>query len=206
MNKSEQNNLTAPNTNDGHDYVDLGLSVKWATCNIGATKPEEYGDYFAWGEITPKETYNWHWSNYKYSSDPNTLTKYCNSSDYGIVDNKTTLEPADDAATANWGGSWHIPTFDEWKELVDNCTLEKTEQNGVNGYKITSNKNGNSLFLPAAGYRYDDKQKDAGSYAYYWLNSLDKDSPFAQIMNFSPHKPSAGDFRYMGHSVRPVCK
>ena len=170
-------NIPDPNPNTGnHEYVDLGLSVKWATCNVGASKPEEYGDYFAWGETQPKSTYNW--STYKYCNGSyNTLTKYNNSSSYGTVDNKTQLELSDDAARANWGGSWRMPTRAEQGELRENCTWTWTTQNGVNGYKVTSKKNGNSIFLPAAGYRDVSSLSNAGSYGDYWSSSLFSGSP-----------------------------
>ena len=135
--------------------------------------PEDYGDYFAWGETTTKSTYNW--STYQYcNGDYNTLTKYCNNSSYGyngFVDNLTTLLPEDDAATANWGGNWRMPTKEEWQELLDNTTNTWTQQNGVNGRLFTAS-NGNSLFLPAAGCRYDSSLYDAGSYGYDWSSSL----------------------------------
>lgn len=194
-----------PNTGN-HEYVDLGLSVKWATCNVGATKPEEYGDYFAWGETQPNSTYDW--STYKYcNGSSNTLTKYNNSSRYGTVDNKTTLEAADDAARANWGGSWRMPTKAEQDELRNNCTWTWTTQNGVNGYKVTGT-NGNSIFLPAAGYRYDRSLYYAGSYGYYWSSSLYTDYPnLAYSLYFDL---SSVDWyysnRYYGQSVRPVCQ
>ena len=109
-----------------HEYVDLGLSVNYATCNVGATTPEEYGDYFAWGEVEPKETYTW--ENYKYcDGSSTTLTKYCNKSNYGnngFTDTKTVLDPEDDAAIANWGGAWRMPTYDEFSELKNNCTWD----------------------------------------------------------------------------------
>ena len=134
-------------------YVDLGLSVKWATCNVGATTPEGYGDYFAWGETSPKNDYSW--STYKYcKGSETTLTKYNTNSSNGTVDNKTTLDLSDDAARANWGGKWRMPTQAEQEELINNCTWTKTTQNGVNGYKVTSKTNGNSIFLPAADRRY----------------------------------------------------
>lgn len=120
-----------------HEYVDLGLSVKWATCNVGATKPEEYGDYFAWGETTPKSTYDW--ETYKYCNGSfDSLTKYNNSSIFGTEDYKKTLELADDAARANWGGSWRMPTKAEQDELREKCTWTWTTQNGVKGCKVTS--------------------------------------------------------------------
>ena len=149
-------NIPNPNPNTGnHEYVDLGLSVKWATCNVGASKPEEYGDYFAWGETQPKNTYDW--STYKWCNGSyDTQTKYCTKSSYGTVDNKTQLELSDDAARANWGGSWRMPTDAEMTELREQCTWTWTTQNGVYGYKVTSKKSGytnKSIFLPAAGYR-----------------------------------------------------
>ena len=113
----------ATGTENGHDYVDLGLpsGTKWATCNVGATAPEEYGDYFAWGETEPKTTYNW--DTYKWcNGSEDTFTKYNTKSSYGTVDNKTQLELADDAARANWGGQWRMPTDAEWTELCKNCT------------------------------------------------------------------------------------
>jgi hypothetical protein len=190
-----------------HEYVDLGLSVKWATCNVGATKPEEYGDYFAWGETQPKDYYDW--STYKWCNGSyNTLTKYNNSSSYGTVDNKTQLELSDDAARANWGGSWRMPTRAEQDELRENCTWTWTTQNGVNGYKVTSKKNGNSIFLPAAGCRYDSSLNTAGSGGFYWSSSLYTGYPRdAYDLYFS----SGGvDWYYynrcIGFPVRPVCQ
>jgi hypothetical protein len=190
-----------------HEYVDLGLSVKWATCNVGATKPEEYGDYFAWGETQPKDYYDW--STYKWCNGSyNTLTKYNNSSSYGTVDNKTQLELSDDAARANWGGSWRMPTRAEQDELRENCTWTWTTQNGVNGYKVTSKKNGNSIFLPAAGYRYDSSLYDAGSHGHYWSSSLYTGSPnYAYDLSFySDIVDWSYGSRYVGFTVRPVCQ
>ena len=107
-------------TENGHEYVDLGLPsrIKWATCNVGATTPEEYGDYFAWGETEPKDNYDW--STYKWCNESNaTMTKYCTDSSYGTVDNKTVLELEDDAAYVNWGGNWRMPTKAELDELTN---------------------------------------------------------------------------------------
>ena len=190
---------------DNHEYVDLGLSVKWATMNVGATTPEEYGDYFAWGEVKPKEEYVW--STYKWcNGSKNTLTKYCTNSEYGTVDNKTVLESADDVAAVNWGASWRMPTDAELTELREQCTWTWTTQNGVNGYKVTGS-NGNSIFLPAAGYRSDSSLYDAGSYGYYWSSSLDADSPYdAYELYFdSDNVYWYDDNRSFGQSVRPVC-
>jgi hypothetical protein len=201
--------LEAPIEN-GHEYVDLGLSVKWATCNVGASKPEEYGDYFAWGETQPKSIYDW--STYKYCNGPSTSqTKYNNKSSFGTVDNKTTLELSDDAARANWGGSWRMPTDAEFTELREQCTWIWTTQNGVYGYKVTSKKSGytnKSIFLPAAGYRIGSSLGRAGSYGDYWSSSLDTVFPDGaygfEFLSGYVYR-SAYD-RFYGQSVRPVCQ
>ena len=196
------------NTENGHEYVDLGLSVKWATCNVGATKPEEYGDYFAWGEVEPKEVYDW--STYKYCNGPSTtLTKYNYSSSYGTVDNKTQLELSDDAASANWGGSWRMPSKVEQDELREQCTWTWTSQNGINGCKVTSKKNGKSIFLPAAGYRDGSLLVSVGSYGDYWSSSLYMWNPeLVNHLNFgnSGYVSWGNNYRCYGQSVRPVCQ
>ena len=198
------------NTTNDHEYVDLGLSVKWATCNVGANKPEEYGDYFAWGETEPKEYYDWRiykWCNGDYDN----LTKYCYDSWYGIVDNKTVLDLSDDAARANWGGSWRMPTDAELLELFGQCTTWTwTTQNGVCGYKVTSKKSGytnKSIFLPAAGVRSGSSLKYAGSYGYYLSSSLSTDYPYYAwgIIFDSDHMYGHEPARDGGFSVRPVC-
>ena len=191
---------------NGHEYVDLGLSVKWATCNVGASTPEEYGDYFAWGETSTKSSYDW--STYKHCNGSATsFTKYNNSSSYGTVDNKTTLELSDDAARANWGGAWRMPTDAEQTELREQCTWTWTSQNGVNGYKVTSKSNGNSIFLPAAGYRGGSSLNLAGSYGCCWSSSLSTRYPFyACSVYFNSSNVDRGDsLRCDGRSVRPVC-
>ena len=192
------------------EYVDLGLSVKWADRNVGATKPEEYGDYFAWGETQPKSTYNW--STYKWcDGSETTLTKYNSNSSNGIVDNKRTLELDDDAARVNWGGSWRMPTDAELTELREQCTWTWTTQNGVYGYKVTSKKSGytnKSIFLPAAGFRSGSSLYDAGSCGSYWSSSLCTVYPDgAYYLDFRSDYVSRyyGD-RYCGASVRPVCQ
>lgn len=201
-----------PNTGN-HEYVDLGLSVKWATCNVGASKPEEYGDYFAWGETEPKEYYDW--STYKWCRGSyDTQTKYCTNSNYGTVDNKTTLDLSDDAARANWGGSWRMPTTEEQQELIDNCTWTWTTQNGVYGYKVTSKKSGytnKSIFLPAAGYLVYSSLYFAGSYGLYWSSSLCMDSPYNSYNALDVYFSSDDVYwnlnnRRAGFSVRPVCQ
>lgn len=198
---------------NNHEYVDLGLpsGLKWATCNVGANSPEDYGDYFAWGEVEPKETYNW--STYKYcNGSSSTLTKYCYDSSYGkdgFTDTKTVLDPEDDAATVNWGGNWRMPTTEEQQELINNCTWNWTTQNGVNGYKVTG-PNGNSIFLPAAGYMYEGTLNNAGSYGRYCSSSLDTGFPsYAYYVFFYSGYVDWDDYfgyRYYGLSVRPVCK
>ena len=194
---------------NGHEYVDLGLSVKWATCNIGATAPEEFGNYFAWGETEPKNYYDW--TTYKYcNGTDDTMTKYCTNSTYGIVDNKTTLDLNDDAARINWGGVWRLPTKEEQEELrnPNNCTWTWTTQNGVNGYKVTSLKNGNSIFLPAAGDYYDDVLNGMNSKGSYWSSSLNTTYNFSpSSLHFNSGSVSLNDYyRCDGRSVRAVCE
>ena len=161
--------------NDSPEYVDLGLpsGTLWATCNVGATSPEDYGDYFAWGETQSKNTYNW--STYVHcNGDYNQLTKYCSKSNYGyngFTDNLTVLEQSDDAAMANWGMEWRMPTQEDWQELLQNTTTIWTTQDGVVGRLFTAT-NGNSLFLPAAGYRHGSSLDNVGTYGYYWSSSL----------------------------------
>ena len=193
---------------NGHDYVDLGLpsGTLWATCNVGASKPEEYGNYYAWGETAPKSTYNW--STYKWcKGSSNTMTKYCTYSDYGTVDNKTVLDPEDDAAYVNWGGDWCMPTEDEIRELNNTtyCTWSWTTQNGVYGYKVTSKSNGNSIFLPAAGDRGGSSLYYAGAGGYYWSSSLSSDyGDSAYCMGFYSGGHYWGGGRANGRTVRPV--
>ena len=200
-----------------YEAVDLGLSVKWASCNVGATSPEEYGDYYAWGETEVKTNYSWStyiWCNGGYDSQ----TKYCTSSDYGTVDNKVTLEPKDDVARVKWGGSWRMPTFDEIQELCDCCTWKWTSVNGVNGYKVTGT-NGNSIFLPAAGiqnneYEYEDGFDgiyDRGSYGYYWSATLWSATLREDFSHAACRFYFSADYHYwdpydrcVGRGVRPV--
>ena len=187
-------------------WVDLGLSVKWATFNVGATKPEEYGDYFAWGETKPKTAYNWSTYKFELGTDSNgPFSKYVNQSNYGTVDNKTVLDPEDDAAHVNWGGSWRMPTLEECDELINKCTWTWTTQNGVNGRLVTG-PNGKSIFLPAAGFRYDTNLRGAGSLGDYWSSSLSTVSPdYAYDVYFrSDYVDWCNSYRYNGFSVRPV--
>ena len=190
---------------NGYAYVDLGLSVKWATMNVGATSPEDYGDYFAWGETEPKEEYSW--ETYKWCDDDfNNLTKYCSSSDFGIVDDKIELDLEDDAANVNWGDAWRTPTKEEQVELITECNWTLDTMNGVDGYTVTG-PNGNSIFLPISGYFSDTNVEDIGYNGTYWSSELKSDySSQAYVIDIY----NDGDIslftnsRYYGLSIRPV--
>lgn len=195
-------------TYDGHEYVDLGLpsGTLWATCNVGADTPEGYGDYFAWGETTPKTNYVW--STYKYcNGSKDQLTKYCNNAYFGyddFADNLTVLLPEDDAATSNWGSGWCMPTKEQWEELSNYTECTIVTQNGVKGTLVKAS-NGNSLFLPAAGFYYNDQLTLAGSNGDYWLSSLADDSPnHACGIYFNLGINDLKSDRSSGNSVRPV--
>lgn len=199
---------------DGHEYVDLGLPSRtlWATTNVGADSPEEYGDYFAWGETTPQSDNAYSWKSYKWCNGSyDTMTKYCTNSSYGnngFTDGKTVLDANDDAARANWGGDWRMPTRAEFEELIDNTEQEWTWVNNVYGRKFTSKTNGNSIFLPAAGNRWDGILDGTGSYGLYWSSSLYESVTIdAWSLDFSSGYVLTGDAsRYRGRSVRPVRK
>lgn len=201
--------VTAQNIENGHEYVELGLpsGTKWATCNVGANAPEELGNYYAWGETTaPKNSY--YWDTYKWcAGTETTLTKYCNDANYGnngFTDGKTTLDPEDDAAAVNWGGTWRMPTHNDWVELRDNCTWTLvTGYNGTdkNGYEVKSKTNGNSIFLPAT----------VGDNGNYWQNAQPAYMPeSAHFTLFLTTKTLINvdqiKLRYVGLSVRPVCE
>lgn len=192
-------------------WVDLGLSVKWATCNVGADKPSEYGDYFAWGEVQPKSDYTW--STYKWcNGSSNTQTKYNINSLYGTVDNKIVLDHEDDAACINLGDGWRMPTYEEWTELINNCTWTWTddyEGTGVSGKIVTSNKSGytdKSIFLPAAGDFYDGGQRNFGTNGFYWSSLLNTDSSaYASYVFFNSNSFRLfRNYRYVGKTIRPV--
>ena len=202
------------------EYVDLGLpsGLKWAKCNLGASKPSDYGDYYSWGETAPKADYDW--PTYKWmqagKSNSNYITKYTvadgqtwgiwyDSSGAFIGDNKTVLAAADDAATANLGSPWRMPTAVEIKELIDNCTWIWTTQDGVEGYQVDG-PNGNAIFLPIAGYYEGSVLKEAGSQGRYWLSSLSTfESYNADYLFFdSGAYGRYYYYRYCGFSVRPV--
>ena len=208
---------TTPST---MEYVDLGLpsGLKWAKCNLGASKPSDYGDYYAWGETAPKADYDW--ATYKWmqagQSDSKYITKYTiadgetegiwyDSSGNYIGDNKTALDAADDAATAKLGSPWRMPTIDEIQELIDKCTWTWTTQDGVKGHQVDG-PNGNAIFLPAAGYRKVSGLKYAGSQGYCWSSSLSTtESNCAYSLDLhSDRYLIARTYRYFGYSVRPV--
>ncbi|MCR5069976.1 MAG: hypothetical protein K6A78_09340 [Prevotella sp.] len=193
--------------NNGHDYVDLGLpsGTLWATMNVGATSPEDYGDYFAWGETvgfkSGKKKFDW--STYKWcNGTSNTLTKYCTSSSYGIIDNKTELDLADDAARQNWGGEWRMPSSTQIDELINCCTSKIATQYGIIGRELKSKINGNSIFLPAAAYA-GSSEKKSGYYRSRTLysNIFSRTIFFYQTNEISNH---ISIFRDDGLSVRPV--
>ena len=208
--KSDDGGFTAScsvtvSQSDGHEAVDLGLSVKWATCNVGASTPEGYGDHFAWGETSPKSEYTW--STYIWcDGSSSVMTKYNTSSYYGTIDHKTQLDLSDDAARANWGGKWRMPTKAEQDELQTDCTWTWTTQNGINGHRVTSKKNGSSIFLPAAGICFGTAFTKTDSLGHYWSSTLEPGySESAYFVCFgSDYLARHIGSRSLGLSVRPV--
>lgn len=207
------NDAGCPFNNNGHRYVDLGLpsGTLWATCNIGATKPEEFGGYYAWGETENKDTYSWETYKWCDGTTPKStnfsLTKYCDRGGYGTMDGKLSLELGDDVANVKWGGDWHVPTPDELLELINNCKSNWTTVNGVKGRTFTG-PNGNSIFMPAAGYMKNSKlYTEVGS---YWSTDICGHSNNARQMEFynSGIGINEGELetaiRYSGLTVRPV--
>ena len=193
------------------EYVDLGLSVKWATCNIGADRPEDTGNYYSWGEIEPKRSYTW--ENYTHSNGSNKkLTKYCTDSSYGyngFADNKTSLDPEDDVAHINLGDGWRIPTREEFEELMQNCTWTWTTQNDVNGYLVTSNKSGytdRSIFLPVADGYSGLLPFYTGPRGEYWSSTVITDNPdYTFILYFDSGNVDVSAYnRKFSRSLRPV--
>ena len=178
---------------NGHEYVDLGLpsGIKWATCNVGATKPGDYGNYYAWGETSTKNNYI-----------------YANSTTYDKQMSSIDGNRNYDVASKEWGGTWRLPTKAEFKELIDNCTWTWTNQNGHKGYEVTSKKNGNSIFLPAAGGRLGTSYDFQGTYGRYWsATPYEKDTYRAYHLKFGR---AGGDVSLSGRddgiTVRPVSK
>ena len=196
-------------THNGYRYVDLGLSVMWADANVGAENPEDYGNYYAWGEITEKDNYSFY--NYKYGVY-NTMNKYCLDSAHGTVDGLGTLLPEDDAASVNMGGNWRTPTKEEWQELIDNCTLTLDTINGHRGYRYTAS-NGKSIFIPRAGNMWGNRSSfgDIGL-LHYWTANVKEDSSETAyvVMNYAygesvRETPFINNWdRHVGFSVRGV--
>ena len=199
--------------------IDLGLSVKWASCNLGATTPEETGDYYAWGEIIPYYSSlnplvwqsgregGYFWTSYKWCRGSyNTLTKYCSDPSYGyngFTDYKTTLDPEDDAAFAQLGNKWRIPTISEIEELLNKCSWVWTLVNGIKGYRVTGT-NGNSIFLPASGFWYEKLLDDVGVSGLYWSSSVYNGVGRYSLEFYPEYKGSRGFGFYYGHQIRPV--
>lgn len=187
---------------NGHTFVDLGLpsGLLWADRNIGASQPAAYGDYFAWGETKPKTDYSEY--TYKYGSDYYKYTKY------NLQDGKMVLDAVDDAATANWGNSCRMPTKAEFQELYDHCVWSWQDKNNRRrGYLITGT-NGNSIFLPADGYKWQDRHHFSNSWGYYWSSSLvaslTNNAYYLDLTSNSVYPCSFGCLRYYGISIRPV--
>ena len=213
--------------------LDLPSGTLWATMNVGAEYPEDYGNYYAWGETKAygeedtsnahnysyngnssyKKTY-YNMSTYKWRNDSysygESFSKYNTSSSYGTVDNKKVLELADDAAYVNWGENWRMPTHAEMQELYNNCTWTWTSMNGKNGYKVSSKKDSSKyIFLPATGYRDNGLLRYDGSNGHYWSSSLHESLPYsAWRLNFNFYSgdidPDYYNYRCFGRSVRPV--
>lgn len=189
-------------------WVDLGLpsGLLWADRNVGANNPEDYGNYYAWGETTPKNFYDW--STYAYGNNYYALTKYCNDASYGLngfVDNLTNLQVSDDAATVNLGSDARTPTENEWQELMDNTSSTWTTRNGVFGRLFTAS-NGKSIFLPAVGTFVESSVDDAGEYGHFWSSTLGPDEPgYAWGFGFYSDEQYMSSFdRSVGFSVRAV--
>ena len=194
-----QGDTSCPDANHPH-MIDLGLpsGTKWACCNVGASTPEGYGNYYAWGETSPKSVYNW--DTYQYGS----------SWDNVVNIGSDIAGTGYDAATANWGAPWRMPSLAQIQELRNNCTSTWTSQNGVSGRKFTG-PNGGTIFLPAAGYRWDGELDDAGSSGFYWSSALGESGPYgAYYLGFYSggafwyYYYGDGSGRYYGHTVRPV--
>ena len=196
---------------NGHKFIDLGLpsGLLWAETNIGAEKPADDGNYYAWGETEPQSSNAYTWSSYKHATSLSNLTKY------NSTDGKTVLDKEDDAAYVNWGSSCRMPTRDDFTELREssNCTWTWTSQttsdgSSINGYTVTSIKNGNSIFLPASGYRDYGSLYYHGSYGFYWSSTLDSNySCYAYYIFFNSSGHNQSNYnRYNGYAIRPVAE
>lgn len=202
---------TVSGSEQGYDYVDLGLSVNWATYNVGAHSPTEYGNLYSWGELSPKSIYDWY--NYKWyvDTDGNDIykyIKYCDNSTYGIVDGKIELEIEDDAAANLWKGAWRMPTYEQMLELYENCDWEWTgnyKDKGIPGMIGTSKKNGNIIFFPAAGNGVSDYNPNLDNAGLYWTSTIYGDCKNANCFYFiKSHAEVTWDVREIGHSIRAI--
>lgn len=192
---------------NGHEYVDLGLSVKWATCNIGANDyPTRTGGYYAYGETKTKNNYTW--DTYQHGKGSSQIYKYNNDRRLGTVDNKTTLDLVDDAARQNWGGNWRIPTKHEIEELITKCNWQWTTKGGILGYKVTSKVNANYIFLPGCSYVSFSSRAGQSGYGNYMSSTLSQDNLNMYKLGFDPGgKPQCNTYaRVFGYTIRPVCK
>lgn len=216
INVTSECQVTVNKTSD-HAWVDLGLpsGTLWATCNVGADKPEEYGSYFSWGETDQRSNYRW--ADYKYCRPCTTyyaMIKYCTSKElsyYGNVDYKTELDAEDDAATVNWGSEWQMPSKAQFEELMNytyTTSTYVTAKNGKSGVMIVSIGNGNQIFLPCAGRYEGTDSYDTGIYGHYWSRTLDiTTNNLAEMMclkYYNHYSYSSSNPRYYGCSVRPV--
>lgn len=201
-NKSNNSNPTISGSHKGYDYVDLGLSVKWATYNVGAKSPDDYGAYYAWGETNTKSNYSY--ETYKFTVYEKPGFRYSNPGD--IMSTKY------DAATQNWGGYWRIPTCAEFEELISNCSSKWVVYKGVSGRMLTA-RNGNSLFLPASGEYNDTKIEDKGVAGEYWTGQIvysnSKDATrytgaFCYYFDRNENLYLGSGYRSLGYSIRPV--
>lgn len=206
----KNNKVSIANPHKGHEWVDLGLSVYWSTCNMGAKTEEQKGDYYAWGEIEPQAEKTFTWDSYKwYFISGDALTKYNLNSKYGDVDNKAILDDADDAAHVKWEGDWYMPTTEEILELVNNCTWKKKNRNGVAGYEGVSKKNGKSIFFPCNG-AYSDGKLQNEEYPTFWSCELDNsgeedDSLFGFCFMMGKYESAGAAYtRFCGLAIRPV--
>lgn len=186
--------------------VDLGLSVKWASCNLGASRPEKYGSYYAWGETRTKWYYDW--ETYKWCVRVfDRLTKYNFNVHYGRVDKIQTLEAADDAARVKLGGKWRMPTVAELRELMEECAWEQTVLNKVRGYKVSGKKPGYTdkwIFLPFAGSRRGYHLEYDEQICEIWTSSLDTEDHGAFALSAGDYIKCLADNRSLGYSIRPV--
>lgn len=190
--------------NSATNAIDMGVSVKWADKNVGASRPEIYGAYYAWGGTWKKSEYSWF--TYDFSNDNNgyEFWKYNTKESYGYIDSIIVLEEQDDVASQLLGKKWRIPTAEEWQELIDNCSWKSGKLNNIYGMYVTAS-NGNTIFLPAAGHKYDGmRYYSEGSYCDYWSSTLNSEYPREAVGMRNGHIHN--DYRYNGFSIRAVCK